>query len=590
MSYLPFEILEVIFSHLATEDLLQCQLTSKQWYAASVEKLYSEPCLNTVEKVYPYIVAIMNSYRLGGYLKRITIHKEMRDRFDLIKIISNYCPNVLEIKGVGTDINFWKDLRVVLMRGQLSRLEVLPDSDGRNLDDYFYSAFLIRANLKELTLQDESHYCGTDLVGSFRFGQLRMELDEFEELETIRLCYKTVHGLDYLDHMIEDCRKLKKMVLNLPPIQMVKEPAKEPVEKIRPRRDIQYLECNWRLIEDEEQIDYLIQKFPNLKEFYLTSLLDFSVIGESLLVTPVCPFDAVLKLIRFTVTVPTFNVNMEIGRNDVAKIWTELVELNDEYKDVIINYTEHDSFVGKVGLSFDNVKLMLTFPVFSSPYVLAHTQFFSEIGSQIRSIRLNDVMDATNTIMEYHILHNLCYGIGQVLSIIEACPSLQELALPRTKYRVPYAVISFDHTELKKLIFSNVSDEEETVPILGYFSRFATNLKCIQLEYKGFQNPKFKYPVVVNIPNASLDFVISTELPLHFKNNVRFQVFIKLTTNEGVKCYYGTSTNITSISQAAYAQHRARLGGFFYEITCQSLKELVFHSRYSENDNLKFVF
>ena len=58
--------------------------------------------------------------------------------------------------------------------------------------------------------------------------------------------------------MIEACRKLKKLVLNLPPTQVLKEPAEEPVEMIRPRRDIQYLECNWRLIEDEEQIDYLI--------------------------------------------------------------------------------------------------------------------------------------------------------------------------------------------------------------------------------------------------------------------------------------------------------------------------------------------
>lgn len=72
MSHLPFEILRPIFDDLkAKEDLLQCQLTCKYWYQASVLLLYAKVFLKTEEMARLYECTISKSSRLASYLKVI---------------------------------------------------------------------------------------------------------------------------------------------------------------------------------------------------------------------------------------------------------------------------------------------------------------------------------------------------------------------------------------------------------------------------------------------------------------------------------------------------------------------------------------
>lgn len=85
MTALPFEVLTLIFDHLKTSDLpqrlltrnnylktadlLQCQLTSKEWYQASADLLYSDIEISASERSRLYGLTISTSSSLGARLK-----------------------------------------------------------------------------------------------------------------------------------------------------------------------------------------------------------------------------------------------------------------------------------------------------------------------------------------------------------------------------------------------------------------------------------------------------------------------------------------------------------------------------------------
>ena len=102
MPRLPFEISKTIFCQLETSDLLQCQLTCKEWYTASVELLYSTPKIDTDTKSEQYVRTIKNSSSLGRYLK--TIDTDLlfwEDEYKLLDTIIQKCPIAIKPRNSG---------------------------------------------------------------------------------------------------------------------------------------------------------------------------------------------------------------------------------------------------------------------------------------------------------------------------------------------------------------------------------------------------------------------------------------------------------------------------------------------------------
>lgn len=113
MSSLPFEILRHTFAYLGTTD---CQLTCKNWYAASVELLYLKVDIVLEKTSSQYVRTISNNHRLGVSLKEINTRNlfqrprknEIWDRFNLMGALAKYCPYLLKFEShePASDQNF----------------------------------------------------------------------------------------------------------------------------------------------------------------------------------------------------------------------------------------------------------------------------------------------------------------------------------------------------------------------------------------------------------------------------------------------------------------------------------------------------
>lgn len=591
MSSLPLEILRLIFSSLATKDLLQCQLTNKQWYEGSVHKLYGRAVIRTSEKAVQYMRTIVSSSSLGSYLKFLSLTEYAEARQSMVSIVAQHCPNLLTISGLNLGFSFWFQLQKCISGGQLSKLEDIPSSVSENLEGYICTALELKSTLKYLSIQDEECEYGIDMFRSSSFSKLLLQLNEFKNLQRIDFCFASDKGLKSLDQVIDQCPRLKDITLDLAPIfSSTRYNIK--LEKILPRPDIPALECNWRAIDDESQIEYLIQKFTNLQTLTIGGILAVSFMEHIYTAfRHPCHFDAVVKFLRFSMKIPDHSLEIEINRNDLFKVWKELVQLNDiNNRDIVIRYADDERYKGLVGLNVYSKlhPLWITFSLDHTEVLLPHAQFFLKAGSQIRSLSIGDITDGTQFIDESSPHYSALLGLDHVIEILMECPSLQELTFDRKEYEIATTTLGFEHTQVKKLIFSQIRDEKETIPILKHLSSFLPNVKRLQLD-GCFYKPGIDWPITVNIPNAFLDTLVSTGLPFHFRNNNEFQVFIRLETREGVRCYIGKTTGLSIIREARYKYYRTQ-PGFFFEITCQNLNELIFYSKHSKNDELKWTF
>ncbi|KAI9272255.1 hypothetical protein EDC94DRAFT_580705 [Helicostylum pulchrum] len=169
MSSLPYEILTLIFDRLCLKDLLQCQLTSKEWCRNSLTSVYSNADLYSGEEARLFIRAISNSPQLGLYL------------------------------------------------------------------------------------------CGEDSLAGYR--TICDQIDQFKNLRRPTFDILSYTYLTHFDGLIEKCPHLKDVDSNA--IQRPNKPGLEPM--IHPRPDIHTLECDWKLICIESQLEYVMRKFPNLQ-------------------------------------------------------------------------------------------------------------------------------------------------------------------------------------------------------------------------------------------------------------------------------------------------------------------------------------
>ena len=172
MQPLPFEILRITFKYLDKKELLQCQLTSKAWYAASVELLYSDIDIKSVERSSKYVRTILSSPQLGVYLREINTRTlfekpetgRIWDKTNLMNVLTHHCPNLIKLKSYKENLVFWNQLSfAATQNGQLSQLQWLPESSSENLEPYLYAALCFKASLTKLCVRDEEGSYASEL-------------------------------------------------------------------------------------------------------------------------------------------------------------------------------------------------------------------------------------------------------------------------------------------------------------------------------------------------------------------------------------------------------------------------------------------
>lgn len=234
MTSLLHEVLTLAFKDLDKEDLLQCQLTSKKWRKASSKFVYSNLSVDTDERLDLYTRTVSKSPLLGKYLKKIYIGN-IFDRFGLLKTITKYCPNITEIEYYEQYMEIWTGLLNAASKGQLSRLESLPNSDSTSLEYYIYTALVLKNSLTSLWLSDDGfEFC-------FQFADLKAykllydQVDQFEKLELLYINCKSNRYLSSLDVLIDKCHRLSYLLIDST-VFLPTQPN-ESKSTIRPRSD-----------------------------------------------------------------------------------------------------------------------------------------------------------------------------------------------------------------------------------------------------------------------------------------------------------------------------------------------------------------
>lgn len=272
MQSLPFEILRDTFNFLEVNELLECQLTCRNWYNASLELLYSNIQISSNIEGSKYISTISNHPRLGSYLKKINTkgvfkrdaNTNIWDECNLLNALAEYCPNMLKLDSDEQDLNFWTRISDLAQQGSFSQLQYLPRSNSDNLESYITTTLSFKLSLTCLFILDDHRFLELDLNNLMAYQMLRDQIYQFKNLQSISFSYQSNKQLSYFDTLIENCPHLKNIRLAMrvfPEDRMIIEPEKI----INPRPNIQELECKWEMVGSEIQLQYLIQKFPNLQ-------------------------------------------------------------------------------------------------------------------------------------------------------------------------------------------------------------------------------------------------------------------------------------------------------------------------------------
>lgn len=590
---LPFEILELIFNHLRTKDLLQCQLTNKQWYEASVERLYSNLDIETSEKSRAYTRTISTSLRLGSYLKTINTHflfetkmdENQWDEHGLFSVLIQQCPNLLVIECDEPDPLFWCSLSSIGSQGRhLSRLQCLPDPHSNNLELYIHTALMFKATLTKLSIIDNIERFGLNLDRLDAYHLLLTQISEFKNLHFLKLNYPSDQQLGCFDLLIEACPHLQRLsITSLSPAESQQRSiTKEPNKSIHPRPDIRTLICNWEIVNHESQLRYIMQKFPRLQCLTVSYYSTYRPTGAY------CSSDTIIEFLRYVMSIPKFDIEFELENQNLVPVWTQLVDMKEMYRDVDIGYYDSDIAISnKLTLGINKTRLLVRFPLHNDDIELPHVHFFSKAGHRMRSLTIN--LDNFNylAMVRSSNIYSAFTGINWIFELIQLCPLLQALT-----FTLPNDLnLSSDHglhMHVKKLTVTDIPDNIKSLSFLSLASTYLPNVKQLHLGY--YLRKRYQpIPITVDMTHSSLDLISWRNEYPKYRIRSKFEVYIKLKTAKYTKFYLGTKTSLSPINPEQYEQAVAKFL-LCFDITCRSLIEFRISAKSLPSRTLKWTF
>lgn len=577
MKTLPFELLTFIFSHLAKSDILQCQLTCKSWHEASTKHLYSKVVINTDDKSFLFVRTLLNSFHLGNYVQDIFTEKLFRTKTDgtfwdqrrLLNTLIKQCPNLSVINADDPDLSFYARILYAASQGQLSRLCVLPFPYSSSLESYIYTALLFKSSLTTIVLQDNERYFGPDLNQLEAYQTLKDQIHEFEHLEDLGFYYLSNKRLSQFDEIIEDCPNLKRIT-----IELDSEDERGQIVNfegvINPRPDINELECNWEQIDDGIQLRYVVRKFPNLKSLTVRNenADRFTAIHIA------C--DDLIMFLCYAVVIPSFSMIININKQQLSKVWFELMKVDDKFRDITFEYVSIYDEIGEIDLKFDSKTTEISFPFDEDEVELAHINFFSKVGSMVRTLNIQGSMGSSRW--------DIFYDIDWIFQTLQLCPSLHALTISGCPYKIQPNYRLSQHPQVRNLFIDRINREDST-EFFKQLSLSFPNLACLRLSYFGNRINKRDLDVIF-MPNSRLDMLVLDNLPFsrHYECTT-IEFYIKLDLDTGLKFFKCNSqTGVLAVDELHYnlSKTNDRI-----EINCLSLARLVINnSDHNTNEKL----
>lgn len=390
MSSLPQEVLILTFHNLKIKDIVQCQRTSKQWYKASLTHLYSKVFIGSNKESRLYVRTISNSPHLRKYLNTIGLGQisELNDEgfeYDLhglLNTVIQYCPNITELDNGCNQFHFWTRIMYAATQGRLSHLQILPESFGDSLESYVYTALLFKNTLTKLSLNDTELSSGPQFSRLAPYQTLCDQIDQFKKLQHLYIGCHSDKYLSYFNTLIDKCSHLNKLYFDVS-IDKILDPNKLE-SNILPRPDIRKFSCNWEAINAENQLNYVMLKFPNLRNLRVDYL---AVVNEGDILN--CSHHTLIKFIQYSLSIPLFRIRLPISEKYLTSIWIEFMKTRKNgSKNLSIEYSDQPQSSNSLYNLTLSVKdgMNLIFPMELDDNKPRHIKFFSEKGAVIQNL------------------------------------------------------------------------------------------------------------------------------------------------------------------------------------------------------------
>lgn len=571
MAVFPHEVLNLIFVYLSTRDLLHCQLVNSIWNEASVRLLYSDICLNFVQTEL-YIRTISNSSRLSSYLKYIDFgwqlakrNNEVWKKDELLSILLQHCPNILELHAYNPSPEVWTRLMYASKEGQLTHLQCLPIHTGASqIDSYAYATLFFKDTLTTLLLcDDKTNSISTNWANSEGCQTVLSYITEFRQLQHLSVGSHTSQPLDSFDALIEDCRHLKSFSVRLYPVKQTETEGKTN-RAIYPRHGIHKLTCDWEMIKGDDQLKYIMLKFPSLQD--LKILFDPFTADVSLQREPrATSFKIITEFLHYAFDIPKLVFEFYLDKDDLIHVWTQFMKKNDKHRKIGISYIPnyHDPSKIVMHVKEDTSKIM--FPLKNSDLSLPHVDFLAANGNLIQSLTIESMWEVQTALKPTSTIYDRLKKEDWIHRILQLCPFLQELTFSNSKSMlISENVLFHQHREIKKFAF-DIFKPDMSFGFLRCLSLNLPNLQQLQFGFHDWFELDDFYCIKIDMPYTKFDLIICTEI-LRQEDT---EYYIRLKTSVAEKFFVVDQDQLLTIPEQQICKKSSKQ--LYFDITCQQL-------------------
>lgn len=552
MNYFPNEVLVVIFSYLSPNDLVQCQLANKNWNTSSLPLLYSKVTVNSYPRVLRYVTSISKSPERAKYLKSIDVgimfatYESITfwDSSNLVETLINQCPNIIEIIAKDTCSQFWSRIHSEAQKKTFANLQVLPAPSVITLDCYISCAFLYKNTLTSLTLTDRITPSETNsTVESESYRDLLSRINEFWNLTHLRFNLYDNQQIEYFDTVIDNCKSVQSLTFSLviptPPTTTLTPNV------ILPRPEIHTLVCDWGFINQDYQLEYIVQKFPNLQNLTI-SLGPYSLDSYNNSVSA----ESMVKFLQYTLTIPNFKLEFALKKYNLVNIWIDFMGTTGFGTNICIDFKYLEGNLNGLVVNFERDLTTFYFSPVQDYFYPSHIDFVSKIGRRVQSI---DIKKDTNERRLYQVL--------------ESCHSLQNFTCRKPVNIDSPEFINFQHKNLK---FVTMTIQGSDMPF-DYLNRLSLNLPNLEklslIDQKTLRLNNAR-KIQMNMPNTRLNMLSWSGESSSGIVHDRIRCYIRTNTTAGERFYTGSKKGMFKITKQYYTQSSGKL---YFDITCNKL-------------------
>ncbi|KAF1798250.1 hypothetical protein V8B55DRAFT_1552698 [Mucor lusitanicus] len=290
-SNLPREVLEQIFTHpdISKRDLLQLQLTCKQWSNVAQKHLYKEislidsnlytthqsnpPAIRKRLALWMRTLLLLNQ-SVGKFVKTISVDESFNkaaseDSLLNIGIFAHLCPNIVEIKGLVYSSELLKTLTSLHRQGKLQHLEDFPTpnrgtEDADILDtNYYTSAMEFKDTLKNMYIRE-----GIRKARSPQCLITPASLQLFPSLKCLILAESSRVNLYQLRDYLSGCPStLETLIIRMSGSTLPPSTVNGDQSAVHPRKNIRHLQLDLDSFLVSDEMAFTMRMFASLDKF-----------------------------------------------------------------------------------------------------------------------------------------------------------------------------------------------------------------------------------------------------------------------------------------------------------------------------------